>query len=290
MKRISKQILAAAICTVMLTGTGGILAWAGRQFEFFEDRDGLSIAYRNASEGEPWVQALSEEIGIRLDPALGKHAELLSERDRLVVCPNTLQFTPVEGGWFRGSIDRSRYIFSEQSLPADPLYVYTGGFTADGYDVRMALIGMDTCQVAGVDVPAFEVAIEIRPESVKFAMLTDEISATMLGQFRWRGTTSYPGEEEPGQAVYLYSSDAGVWFEKMEDFFILTSGGSIPSLMLGMPSGGYFGRVDLCQLWGTANLALLTSDTVRAQLDLYRDNKPWASLGFLYPDGLYQQG
>lgn len=217
MKRISKQILAAAICTVMLTGTGGILAWAGRQFEFFEDRDGLSIAYRNASEGEPWVQALSEEIGIRLDPALGKH------------------------------------------------------------DVRMALIGMDTCQVAGVDVPAFEVAIEVRPESVKFAMLTDEISATMLGQFRWRGTTSYPGEEEPGQAVYLYSSDAGVWFEKMEDFFILTSGGSIPPLMLGMPSGGYFGRVDLCQLWGTANLALLTSDTVRAQLDLYRDNKPWAA-------------
>ncbi len=250
MKRISKQILAAAICTVMLTGTGGILAWAGRQFEFFEDRDGLSIAYRNASEGEPWVQALSEEIGIRLDPALGKHAELLSERDRLVVCPNTLQFTPVEGGWFRGSIDRSRYIFSEQSLPADPLYVYTGGFTADGYDVRMA----------------------------------------GYSNFHWRGTNpDDPGEEEAYQAAYLYASDTGIWFEKLENYYNLISAGSVPSIMLGTPSGGRLSQVNLFQIWGTGNLALLTSDTIRAQFDLYRDEQLWASMSFWYPDGLYQQ-
>lgn len=292
MKRISKRILAAAICTVILTGTGGILAWAGRQFEFFEDQDGLSIAYRNASEGDQWVQALSGEIGIRLDPALGKHAELLAKRDRLVVCPNTLQFTPVEGGWFRGSIDRSRYIFSEQSLPADPLYVYTGGFTADGYDVRMALIGMDTALVAQREVPAFEVVIEIRPESGMMPSNTGEIMVKMAGysNFRWRGTNpDYPDEEGAYQAAYLFASDTGIWFEKLENYYNLISAGSVPSIMLGTPSGGRLSQVDLFQIWGTGNLALLTSDTIRAQFDLYRDEQLWASMSFWYPDGLYQQ-
>lgn len=292
MKRISKRILAAAACTVMLIGTGGILAWAGRQFEFFEDQDGLSIAYTNASEGEPWVQALSDEIGIRLDPVLGKHAELLAKRDRLVVCPDTIQFTPVEGGWFRGSIDRSRYIFSEQSLPENPLYIYTGGFVSYGYEIRMALIGMDICQVAGVDVPAFEVAIEIRPESGKMPSNTGEIIVGMAGysKFHWRGTNpDYPGEEGAYQAAYLYASDTGIWFEKLQNYYNLISAGSVPSIMLGTPSGGRLSQVDLFQIWGTGNLALLTSDTIRAQFDLYRDEQLWASLSFWYPDGLYQQ-
>lgn len=286
MKLRLKHILAAFGSAVLFVGTMGTLLWTGRQFEFFSGQDGFSTAYVEASEREQWVQDLSGEIGIHLDPALEKHAELLAQRDRLVVCPETIQFTPQEEGWFQGSVDRSRYVFSEQSLPEDPLFIYTGGFTADGYDVRMALIGMDTCLVAGVEVPAFEVAIEIRPESRMFPANIGEMKVGMagFGHFNWHA----PDEEETYQAAYLYAADAGVWFEKRMDYGMI-SHGSVPSLMLGAPSGGHFGWVDLFQLWGTANLALLSAHTLRVQVDLYRDDSLWAGLGFWYPDGLYQQ-
>lgn len=277
-----KKILLAAAFLLLFIVTISVADRVGKEFEFFDD----AIFVADHSEQEERVRALSDELGIVLNPGLDKHDELLAQRDRLVVCPDTLQFTPMEDGWFQGSVDRSRYVFSEQSLPENPLYVYTGGFVADGYKVRMALIGMDTALVSQVEVPVFEVVIEVRPENKMFPLNTGEIKVGMAGfsQFHWRVSD----EDRIYQASYLYSSDTGAWFEKQADYG-MNSCGSIPSLMLGTTSGGHFGRVDLFQIWGTANLALLSSHTTRVQFDLYRDDRLWANLSFWYPDGLYQQ-
>ena len=270
-------------CAAAIIG-GWLFAWVSRQFSFYNEIY-THISYIDELEEDSEAQALADRIGITLDPALEKHAALLANRDRMVVCPETLVFTQTEGGWVRGTVDRSRSVLSENTLPEDPLYVYTGGFTADGYIVRMALIGMDADQIAQAQTPSFELAVEIRPESGLFPPGERAFDGTIGGGFSWKNANLYPGEETESQAFYLHARGADIWMEKTGD--LVTSEGQVPSLILGAPSGGRFGRTDLVQLWGTAVKISDSADTGRVIFTLSRSQTLWGELSFWYPDSLY---
>ena len=263
---------------------GWIFSWASNQFSFFNEVH-MQISYIDESEQDPEVQEIADRIGIMLDPALEKHAVLIANRERLVLCPETIVFTQTEDGWVRGTVDRSRTVLSGNTLPEDPLYVYTGGFTADGYDVRMALIGMDTCLSAQAETPSFELVTEIRPESGLFPPGDRAFDGTLRGDFTWRHTNPYPDEEAGSQVFYLHAQGADIWLEKKGAY--VTSEGKVPSLILGAPSGGRFGRPDLIQLWGTAVKTSDSADTSRVIFTLLRSETLWGELSFWYPDSLY---
>lgn len=281
MRKVKKFLFAAAIVALLAATIGAIVlvAW---QMHFFSAGPYYTTSYIEDTEDIPWIGEFSEQVGIEFDSGLDQHVSILNERERFVVCPDTLQFTQTEEGWFRGSLDRTRADLSGWTMPENPLYIYTGSFTDSGYIVNVALFDVGRLDSVGNCFPAFQLAVQLRPESGLFPLGDRDVDIeAAYSDFCWENDILE--EEKAYQSIYLYSEQANCWFKKETIYDMLESGGSIPALML----GNRIGKVDLVQLWGTSSRHDVASDTSRVHFNFYLGGSFWGNLSFWYPDGIY---
>lgn len=281
MRKVKKFLFAAAIA-VLLAATIGAIVLVARQMSFFSAGPYYTTSYVEDTEDSPLIGAFSERVGIEFDSGLEQHASILNEMERFVVCSDTLQFTQTEEGWFRGSLDRTRADLSGWTMPENPLYIYTGSFKDRGYIVNVALFDVGRLDTVGNYIPAFQLAVQLRPESGMFPLGDRDVDIeTDYSDFHWENDILE--EENACQSIYLYSEQANCWFKKETIYDVLESGGSIPTLMI----RNRIGKADLVQLWGTSSRHDVASDTSRVHFNFYLGDSFWGDLSFWYPDSIY---
>lgn len=291
MMKKTKHLLLTAAFIILAAVTIGAVGWTIKYFNFYGNLGTPNGSFVAATPEEAEVQELSEQLGIKLDPALEKHAALLDARDRLVIYQDALQFTRMEDGWYRGTVDCSQAVRSGQPLSEDSLYIYTGGYTDGGYITNYILISGEEREIAGVITPVFGLVVQLRPESSSFPSGDRSviIRTGSYTNFAWQAAGAQTEVTDSDQAVYLYSDGAGAWFQKRIDSGVLNS--QIPNLMLGTASGGLFGKTDLIQFWGNATNSDPIGKTERVSFELYMGEDwlldgPCSDLSFWYPDSL----
>lgn len=282
-KKGKRRLLSFGISMMIFFLTGDVVSWAIGQFSFFEENDEATVTCIAVSEPEPWVQDLSEQMGIDLDPALERHAALLARRDRLVVCPDTLRFTRTEAGCFRGSVERSPSDLSGRSLPEQPVYVYTGEYADGDYIAHVALLEDRGREKSEYDILECELIVQLQPQADFFPPGDHEL--TIRSAPTTTGRLFLP-QAEP--AIYLRAPRAGYWVGRTREKANLAVGSNIPVLIFGTASGGGTGRTDRIQYWSMPVYHDEGAGQHRIQQEIYLDGGLWASLSFWYPDGLYQ--
>ncbi len=268
---------------IFLNLTAAMVSWTINQYSFFDkNEEEISLSYITASEETPAVRALSEQIGIELDPALEQHAALFARQDRLVVCPDTLVFTQAKEGWFRGSVDRHQSDLSGRTLPEDPVYLYTGTYADDSYIVHVALLddqGLAPVADRGLE---YELIVQLQPVSGLFPMGGHEL--VIRSAPTTTGRLFLPISK---LSIYLRSSK-GLWVERKREKSNLAFGSALPALVTSTASGHRLAKTDRIQYWCSPIYFDENASHYRIQPELYLDGELWASLSFWYPDDLYR--
>lgn len=283
-KTKKKRLITIGISLVLIILTCILIGWATNQFQFLDgDEEEIFVSYTATSERESWVQSLSEQIGIDLDPALEKHAALIDRRNRLVVCPGTLVFTQTEEGWFRGSVDCSRSDLSGRTLPENPVYIYTGVYEDEDYIAHVALLEEPGREASDYDALEYELIVQLQPVSDVFPIDKHELAIRSAPT-----TTGRLFLPLAKPSIYLRSSEAGFWVERMREKSNHVVHSVIPALITSTTSGRQMGKVDRIQYWCIPIYHDESASHYRIQPEIYLDGELWANLSFWYPDSLYQ--
>lgn len=277
-----KKILLAAAFLLLLVVTISVADRVGKEFEFFDD----AVFVADRGEREEQVRALSDELGIVLNPGLDKHDELLSYGDRLVVRRDVFRFTETESGWWRGTIDPSWVNPSEGSLPEAPLYAYTGGYECADYSLNFVLIDKGSQEINSSTFHCTDVMFQLRPKSNAY-LLKNMLKSRGIGIQETVPNITFSMEDvESDIAFYLRSEQAGCWVIKEAKYTPLLE--NFPVIMDGTSSGGRFGRMDLLQAWGTAYVLENGPEPRRIRFEIRFGGDPLCNVSFWSPHAYAQ--
>ena len=213
---------------LFLLAAGGVLAGeASRQIRFHDD----AVLYPETAAREERVTRLSEQLKIRLDPALEHHRRLIERADRLIVFENCVD----ESGW----IDGEGVLPAQKQLPENTVCVYTGEKTVDGVKINAALVD-DSARDDGV----LEVVVQLQPETGCFPH--DMRAVSVVTSY-----LSWVTEGDDYSSFYFFSDAADCWLEKRpEGDFEALELEYFPAALTRAMTGEKTGRTELIQIWG----------------------------------------
>lgn len=236
-KRLKGTLIALAVIALLAVG-GFLTIFLIQSHTFYQDTEVVA----SSDSQEPWLAELSAELGIDLDPNLEKHAQLIAQRDRLVICKDVIREEGSGDNWQNSTISPENLELTGRDLPEDPIYVYTGSYDHEGYYLNVALIDHLEREYDGLWSEGVEVVFQVRPKSSFFP--AGRRAVTLTG-----ARDSFFSEAAEDTALYFRSGNGDFWITKemavssdvVLDYF--------PGFLSG---GGHFGKTALLQVWGTA--------------------------------------
>ncbi len=237
-KRNVLIFLGVLIPALVLAAMGG---WYAQKHAFFRDADIIA-----GSEGDREIQDLSEQLGVRLDPALAQHAWLIGNRSRLVIHSGAVKRWKTEDENYGGE----EYFVA---LPANagagsegPIHVYTGTFEGENYTGSIVLIDSGAREYDGRPSAGMDVILQMRAGAGAF---DDRRQRGLYANVMSNDAFWHTPEESA--CFYLYAPQENSWAVKPAERWLFTNPADFTLRLDPFPAslaGG--GAINLIQLCG----------------------------------------
>lgn len=276
-KRLKGTLIALVVIALIAVG-GFLTIFLIRSHTFYQDTEIVA----SGDSQDPGRAERSAKLGIDLDPNLKKHALLIAQRDRLVICKDVIREERSGDNWQNSTISPEKLELSGRALPENPIYVYTGSYDHEGDSLNVALIDHLEREYDSLWSEGVEVVFQVRPKSSFFPLGRRSITLTGAGY-------SFFSEAAEDTALYFRSENGDFWAAKetavssdvLLDYF--------PGFLSG---GGHFGETALLQLWGTAFFTEQQTENHYLAFQFLLTDEPYVlsdhelsfSLTFNYPD------
>lgn len=230
---------------VKMLAVGGVLAvavviaavagWYGGQRAFFRDAEIVP----GSTEPDSSVQALSEQLGIELDPGLEQHAWLLANRERLVIHSGAFELMNMqEDGWSRSrrlDVHKVKGDTTEDNL----IHIYTDTVDLEDSVANLVFIDIGMREYDGMLAVGLNMIVQWRSDAGAFDSGQRGIHAVMENGGFWSALYDEA-------YCYLHSAD-GDWAVKHMSAKPDLCQERFPSSFIGC---GGNGKIDLIQLCG----------------------------------------
>lgn len=233
-KKRVKMLAAGGALAVAVVITAAI-GWYGGQRAFFRDTEIIP----GSAEQDASVQALSEQLGIELDPGLEQHAWLLTNRERLVIHSGAFELMNMqEDGWSRNRIldvQKVKGDTAEDNL----IHIYTDTVDLEDSVANMVFIDSGMREYDGMLAVGMNIIVQWCSDAGVFESGQRGIHAVMENGGFWSAM-------DDEALCYLHSAD-GDWAVKRMSAAPDLCQDRFPASFIG---GGGNGKIDLIQLCG----------------------------------------
>lgn len=223
MKKNKKPWLYPFLILGIIVLTVGVVRPLVKRYQFFQGTQTVKSASANQQD----AQMLSEQIGVRLDPNVEKHAALLRRRGDIVLSRNAVKdgfLSPANGEQDTGAV------------PEQPVWVYTGTQETDTFCLNFAFI--DGLEEPGVVHMVWQVEWKKNPFLTKQRVIQLQCDS-MLSRF-----------DTSENSLLLYYGEPDCWVEKPMQAAQKYSVQYYPDLIGPLRSHSSFGTNRVLQVWG----------------------------------------
>lgn len=229
------KILAAGGVLAVAVVIAAVAGWYGGQRAFFRDAEIIP----GSAEQDASVQALSEQLGIELDPGLEQHAWLLANRGRLVIHSGAFELmNPQEDGWSRNrklDVHKVKGDTAEDNL----IHIYTDTVDLENSVANLVFIDSGMREYDGMLAVGMNIIVQWRSDAGTFDSGQRGIHAVMENGGFWSALDDeaycYLHSAEDNWAVKRMSATPNLCQERFPSSFIGCGGN---------------GKIDLIQLCG----------------------------------------